>query len=225
MKIAVVTGANGGIASKIVQSLREAGVLCVTIDMQKQNVPDYYQCDFSNPEEVVKTAQKIKSKYEKIDYLFNVAGVGIYKKIKDLTLKEWVDSFAINLHAPFILTKYLISNFQKSLNPVVINVGSGMGVIPSGGRTAYCSSKFALRGLSLSLSEEFKKSKIKFVLLTLGSVMTNFGTGGIVKRKELEKKGKKYLTVDNVVSKIMDILQSENIKEEYKIYPNGYSKQ
>jgi short-subunit dehydrogenase len=100
-------------------------------------------------------------------------------------------------------------------NSLIFNVGSDMGINPTENRTAYCSSKFGLRGLSLCLNKELKKD---VCLLTLGSVMDNFGTGGIKKRKELASKGKKYLKVSQVINKILEVVDSNEREAEYKLY-------
>ena len=71
--------------------------------------------------------------------------------------------------------------------------------------------------MTLSLADEIKD--VDICLLTLGSVMDNFGTGGINKRKELEKQGKKYLKVEDVVKKIMTITKSKIRQKEYQYYP------
>jgi short-subunit dehydrogenase len=128
----------------------------------------------------------------------------------------------INVNAPFILIKGLLGSLKKSEKGMIFNVGSGMGVIAAEDRSSYCTSKFALRGLSLSLDKELRSQKFDVVLLTLGSVMTPFGTGGIDKRKELERKGKKYLTVSEVVEKIISITKSTVRDSEYTFYPEGY---
>lgn len=231
-KIAVVTGAGGGIGLVLVKRLEEEGVTCILVEKEKRFLDELlsflqgdrtlFECDLSIPKEVEKLGRQIASNYQKVDLLYNVAGIGIYKKIEDLSLGEWQDSLAINLTSIFILTKELLPLLKKSKRAMVLNVGSEMGVMPVGGRIAYCSSKFGLRGLTLSLAKEFKGRNIDFVLLTLGSVMTDFGTGGIAKRRVLEKKGKKYLQPQEVVEKVIEITRAEQRQPEYILYPPGY---
>jgi len=221
-KIAVVTGANGSIGKALIERLRKYGIRCLCVDKEGQESDDFFLCDLSEQRQVMDLLNTISSKFEKIDYLFNVAGIGIYKKIEDLTITEWNDSLMVNLSTPYVLSKGLLPLLKKSDDALIVNIGSGMGVKPSAGRIAYCASKFGLRGLSLSLSKEFKGGNVKVVLLTLGSVMTNFGTGGIEHRKKLAENGKKYLTTDEVVEKIVEIINSPNKRSEYFIYPQGY---
>lgn len=236
MKTAVITGAGGDMGSELVRVLEKSGVTCILIDREKDllgelihlldgNKHYFYKVDFTNTKEVHKVIDDITSKHKKIDYLFNVAGVGIYKKLENLTLSEWRASLDINLNSVFMFSKGLLPLLKKSKKAMVLSFGSGMGVYPKANRVAYCSSKFALRGLSLTLSKEFEGRGVDFVLLTLGSVMTDFGTGGLIYRKKLNNDGKKYLSVDEVIKKVMDITNSTKRLPEYPLYPEGYKKE
>lgn len=231
-KIAIITGAGGGIGEALALSLRKAGVKCILVEREisllnkfkdiLDNNMAIYECDLSKPEEIKNFTDKIISSYKGVDFLFNVAGIGIYKNITDLDVSEWINSIAVNLTAPFILIKELMPLLTFSGKAFVLNFGSGMGKIPMAGRVAYCSSKFGLRGMSLSLNKELKSSNVDVSLLTLGSVMTNFGSGGIAHRKEMEKNGKKYLTTENVTDEVMKIVASDKKLPEYFLYPDGY---
>jgi short-subunit dehydrogenase len=232
-KIAVVTGAGGGLGRLLVKELDKEGVICVLVEKERslfEGLMDlldgkdhtFFECDFANESEVELLVDKISSNFNKIDFLFNLAGIGIYKNIDELTIDEWKQSVSVNLTAPFILVKGLLPSLIQSKGALVVNFGSGMGIIPTAGRVAYCSSKFGLRGMSLTLSKELENKNVDFCLMTLGSIMTNFGTGGLAIRKQFEKEGKKYLGPIEVVNKVMEITKSEERKEEYVVYPEGY---
>lgn len=236
MKTAVITGAGGSIGSFLVKALEKEGITCILIEKEKDllgelvHMPDgnkhyFYKADFCNQNEINGVIDNISLKLKKIDYIFNVAGIGIYKELEDLTLSEWRMSLDINLNSVFLFAKGLLPLLKKSDDAMVFSFGSGMGIYPKGKRVAYCASKFGLRGLSLTLSKEFKGRGIDFVLLTLGSVMTDFGTGGLMYRKKLEEKGKRYLSVEEVVQKVMEITKSVSREEEYALYPEGYEEE
>lgn len=228
-KIAIVTGATGGIGNVLIKNLVEKGIFCIMVDMHESSnsnlAGEYYSVNLTDILAIDKFCNEISSKYDKIDFLYNVAGIGIYKKIEDITIDDWNLSIGLNLTAPFYLTKKLIPLLQKSDNPLVFNIGSGMGVLPTAGRSAYCVSKFGLRGLTLSLAKEFKNNKIKFQLLTLGSVMTDFGAGGITLRRDLQNKGKQYLTPESVSEKILEVTIDRNSPTEIEFYPEGYKEE
>jgi len=159
---------------------------------------------------------KIKSDYGQIDILINAAGIGTYKNLTELTLDDWDYSIALNLTAPFVLIKELL---PKSL---VLTIGSGAGVIPMRGRSGYCASKFGLRGLMLSLAEEYKDQDPKFCLITLGSTLTNFGPLTLDQKLEKHKNGDAYFTTEWVANKLIEIIENDNREVEYVLYPGDF---
>lgn len=235
-KIAVVTGAAGGIGSTIVKQLDKEQVVCILVERDEASVKSltsslqgknhrYFVCDFRDTSKILDLARKIKKTYKKIDLLINVAGIGIYKSIEDIGLSEWEDSLTINLTAPFLLTKELIPVLNKSESPLVINIGSGTGRMPFANRVAYCSSKYGLRGMTLTLAKEYEGKKLKFCLITLGSVMTNFGSGGIEARKKKQREGKKYLTSEWVAKKLIEIIEDDKRETEVVLFPSNYKEE
>ena len=235
-RIAVVTGAAGGIGSDLVLALVKEGVFCVMLDkhaepsaklleLLNQERGRYFSVDLTNIQEIDETVDKIYGEFGNIDFLYNVAGIGVYKKLENISVDEWNLSINLNLTAPFYLTKRLLPLMQKSDMSLIFNIGSGMGVYPSPGRSAYCASKFGLRGLTLSLAKEYKNKKTKFQLLTLGSVMTCFGTGGLEKRIDLQKNGKKYLTPESVAEKIVELTLDRESPDEIEFCPAGYEEE
>jgi len=232
-KTAVVTGAGGGIGSALVKRLKEEGVNLILLEKDLsllEHLEDAldgpenrrYEADLSKPKEISALTKGIVQEVEKVDLVFHVAGVGIYKPIEELSLEEWELSLNINVTAPFMITKGLMPLLKKSDDPLVVSIGSGTGVKPYADRAAYCSSKFALRGLSLVLSKEYEKSKVNFLLMTFGSIMTPFGPGGLERRKKLQKKGKVYIPVEKAVEKIIESVKDDKRKEEVELVPPGY---
>jgi len=233
-KIVVVTGATGGMGREIVKSLDNEGAKLVLISKTESELQNllktlagknnkYYVCDLSNEDETLKVAKEIANDFKTIDVLINAAGIGIYKPLEELTLDEWNLSIAINLNSVFIMTKELIKSLNNSTDSVVISLGSGMGVEPEPERSAYCTSKFALRGLMLTLAEEYKRFKNpKFCLFTLGSVLTSFGPMSMEEKKLSMESGKGYLTPDWVAKKLVEIIKLDNMEVEYKFSSPDY---
>lgn len=183
---------------------------------------DYFVCDLTRPKTISKVCDEILKKYPIVDILLNVAGIGVYKPIEDVTQDEWSDSFNTNVTAPYLFSKFLLPSLKKSAKSVVINWGSGMGLIPTAGRSVYCMTKFALRGMSLSLSKEFERTNVSIIHLTLGSVLTEFGPMTLEEKRKENLEGKAYLTPEWVAKKVVEILDNEEFKEEIEIYPSDY---
>lgn len=228
----IITGSTGGIGKELVNKLdsKEANLILISksedeLKIQSRNLRSknyYFACDFSDQEEVKNLAKKISKQCKVIDVIINCAGIGIYKAIEDSTLEDWNNSLNINAAAPFILVSNLSKNLQKSKSSVVLNIGSGAGVIPMAGRSLYCTSKFALRGLTLSLAEEYRRTSVDFCLITLGSVLTGFGPKGIDDKKRDMESGKAYFTPDWVAGKLIEIVKDDGRLKEYTMFPSNY---
>lgn len=233
-KTVVITGATGGIGREIIKSLDSKGADFVLVAKNKGELENqlkslksknssYFVADFSDQLETKKVAKSISEKYLKIDILICAAGVGIYKPIEEATLDEWNKSLNIGLTSMFIFMKELMVSLSSTEKSLVLNIGSGAGVIPMSGRSLYCSMKFAVRGLTLSLAEEFKRiGNPKFCLITLGSTLTSFGPMSFEDKKRDMESGKAYFTPDWVAHKLTEIIEDENKEVEYTLYPGDY---
>jgi 3-oxoacyl-[acyl-carrier protein] reductase len=229
-KTIIITGASRGIGRGIAEALTKEKANLILIARSEEelkkfvhnhgNNHKYYVCDLFKQADIKKVTQKIKKENNKVDILINVAGIGIYSKFEELKFDDWNKSYSLNITAPFLLTQSFFPELQKSENSLVLNIGSGAGVIPMRERSAYCSTKFALRGLTLSLAEEF--SQPKFCLITLGATITNFGKKTIEQKEKEREEGQAYFTVDWVASKIVEIIKDDNRKTENVLYPGDF---
>lgn len=228
-KTILITGSSGGIGKSLVTRLTHEDVKVLLISKSKNNLPENqnqksYFCDLSKREEITRLINQIKKENTNIDVLVNIAGIGIYKPIEEVNYEEWDNSYAINVTAPFVLTKELLPLFNKQ-ESLVLNIGSGAGVIPMKNRLVYCSTKFALRGLTLSLVEEFKDKQPSFCLITLGSTLTPFGIGQALTLEQKIKQhqeGAAYFTAEWVANKLVEIIKDKNRKSEIVLYPGDY---
>jgi short-subunit dehydrogenase len=245
-KTILVTGAAKGIGKAISQKLISEGAHLILVDIEKIDLQGsniyIYQADLTKFEEIEALAKNIQKDHPRIDILINNAGIGIYKKIEELELSEWQKAINLNVTAPFFLTKLLLPNLlaatqgsgisekrQEKLptenladKPLIINIGSGCGKKGVAGRVSYCSTKFALRGMSLSLYEELDPL-IKVIYLALGSVATEFGSQSA--EEKLKLAGKNYLTPKEVAQEIYTQIITNTNKDlpaEIELYPKGY---
>lgn len=232
-KAVLITGATGGIGYELCKALNEKGAKIIAIARTQEKLDKlalelnnsnniYLQCDFTKASDISMLTETIKEKSENLDVLINAAGVGIYKSLEEVELGEWEESMAINVNAPFYLTKKLLPLLKKSDKSAVINIGSGMGKIPTACRSVYCATKYALRGLTLSLASEFRSSNVHFMHIALGSVLTEFGPLSLEEKKQENLDGKSYLTPEWVAKRLVHIIENEEFQEEVEIYPSDY---
>lgn len=230
-KVAVIAGATGGVGSAVARELAKNGAKLVLLGRNEEKLSElagslagdhkYFTVDFTDNASIEEAAKKVLADFPEIAVLVNSAGYGVYKPIEEVEYGEWSDSFAIGVTAPYFLTKHLLPGLTKG-ESVVVNMGSGAGVIAMPGRSVYSIQKFALRGLTLSLAEEFKGTKTRFVLMTMGSILTEFGPMTLEEKKREMESGKAYFTPEWVAEKIVEIAEDDNRQVEYELYPSAY---
>ncbi len=231
-KIILITGATGGIGQALAQNLAQQDTQLILLGHNSDKLKklttslgknyDSFVCNLTNSAEVKKLAETIKNKYKKIDILINIAGIGIYKKFPNITDEEWKTSFDLNVGGYFLITKYFLPLLEKSDISLVLNIGSGAGVIPMKERSLYCATKFAVRGMTLSLAAEYENKKPHFCLITLGSVLTPFANVPLEEKIKKNKNGTAFFTPQWVATKLTEIMQDEKRKVEYILYPSDY---
>jgi len=234
MKTALVTGASSGIGQALSVALGKEGYLVGLVARRKDKLKqtkkmveeaggkaEIFSCDLGDDVQTDSLVDRVKQWTHNLDLLANVAGVQVYKPISEVKTGDWDLAFDINVTATFKLIRGLLP-ILKSDKSLVLSVGSGMGVIPARGRSVYCASKFALRGLILSLAEEFEGGHPHFSLITLGSTLTGFGDETVEERKKEFEKGAAYFPVEWVVGRLLEVIESNHPEAEYVWYPGEH---
>jgi short-subunit dehydrogenase len=215
MKIAVVIGSTGGIGSELVKALKHDGFNVLGVSKSGD-----IKCDLTDLKQIHSSITSIKESAGQVDLLINAAGIATYKNLSDVKDKDIQDAFMVNTIAPAIFIRELLPKMTSG--SLVLNIGSGAGTIPMRGRTIYSATKYALRGLSLSLNEEYKDKSPKFCLITLGSTMTDFGGMSVEEKKAEFAKGKAYFPVDFVINKLMEVIHNPTPDNEIVLFPGDY---
>jgi NAD(P)-dependent dehydrogenase (short-subunit alcohol dehydrogenase family) len=185
--IAVVTGSATGIGFETSLLLARNGFYTYATmrDTQKsnkiekiardENLPlKVLSLDVNNDDSVRSVIQKILDEKEKVDILVNNAGYGLFGALEDISLDEIKRQFDTNLFGAIRTIKEVLPTMRKQKNGIIINVTSIAGVVGVPAECIYVSSKFALEGLSESISYELQPYGIKVILIEPGVINTNF---------------------------------------------------
>ncbi len=216
-KTILITGATGGIGSVLSQKLKDLGAKIITVG-RDQTKEATYHADLTDRSSRQKLIDTLLSNHASIDYVIYAAGIAIDKPFSGISQQDWEQSYMINVESPYFIMQGLLPILKNSR---VIVIGSKMGVIPTAGRSAYCAHKFALRGLTWTLAEEFRDTAIHFQHITLGPVMTNFGGRTIMDRQHEAEQGKAFFTPDWVADKLIEIMQDDDCKDEITLFPKS----
>jgi NAD(P)-dependent dehydrogenase (short-subunit alcohol dehydrogenase family) len=150
----------------------------------KENLPiQIKQLDVTNDESVTNAIQTISSEAGQIDVLVNNAGYGLNGAFEDLAMDEIKAQYETNVFGLIRTTQAVLPIMRRQKSGTIVNISSGAGRFgfPSG--SAYVSTKFAVEGLSESMSYELESFGIRVVIVEPGVIRTNFNEGLVVAKK------------------------------------------
>jgi len=130
--------------------------------------------DVDHDNSVRKTVLEIINNKRGIDILINNAGYGLFGALEDLSVDDIKKQFETNLFGAIRTIKEVLPIFRKQRGGIIVNVTSIAGVVGIPAECIYSSSKFALEGLSESISYELQPYGIKVILVEPGVINTNF---------------------------------------------------
>ncbi|MGD8725419.1 MAG: SDR family NAD(P)-dependent oxidoreductase, partial [Desulfobacterales bacterium] len=172
-KVAIVTGAGGGIGLSIAIELLRQGAYVGMFDIKEQPPiasdlkarASYYQVDLVENEKARKSINDIYAKYDRLDYLANVAGVlffGNDKGMVDIDLDLWDKVMAINLKSMVHVVRHAVPLMQKTGGGAMVHFSTIQAVrgdeIP---QDAYQCSKAGVIALSKSLAMQYAAEGIR----------------------------------------------------------------
>jgi 3-oxoacyl-[acyl-carrier protein] reductase len=166
-RIALVTGAGGGIGRAIVTTLAEAGAHVLAVDRDAAaieklgSICEPVVADLADPAAIARAMQNVLARHGRIDILINNAGILSPNKLAGTTLEEWHRLMAINLDAALLLTQATIPAMKENRWGRIVNISSY--AWKSGGLTAgtgYAVSKAALVGLTYSTARELASAGV-----------------------------------------------------------------
>ncbi len=205
--VALVTGGSEGIGRAIAEALTGEGCK-VTITGRREDAVrktadelglDWIVGDVGNEDDAVRTVSSVIEKHGRLDILVNNAGYGIFKPLVDTTFEELEGVYRTNVFGPFLMAREAARQFIKQSSGELINISSTSGLKGSGGRTAYSSSKFALRGMTECWRDELRRHNVRVTLVNPSEVMTNFASKAGVPRETSEKKLRPREIADAIV--------------------------
>ena len=185
-KTAVVTGGTRGIGFAIVKKYLEnganvaiAGSRQATVEKAIEKLPEYKDRvmgiwpDLCSPEEVAAAFSSVKEKFGSLDILANNAGISSRTSLYDYTVEEFSKIFDINVKAVFICTQAAARIMKEQGGGVIISTSSMVGDYGQPSGCGYPASKFAVNGLTRSLSRELAKDQIRVNAVAPGVTRTD----------------------------------------------------
>ena len=185
-KQALVTGAASGIGRGIALALAREGADLYLLDVDDAGLATVAaeatefgvsvlmdRCDLTQPADVTRALQTMRTRCEHIDILVNNAGIAYYGPTQLMTAAQWDRLLGVNLLAPIQITRELLPVLLSRPEAHVLNVCSISGLVAGGRFAAYHTSKFGLIGFTAALRAEYGRHGLGVSALCPGPVLTN----------------------------------------------------
>ncbi len=186
MKVAIVTGASGGIGSSIALRLAKeqyrvvvhyggneaaANALVKTIESHGGEAFAYAAdiADVASSEALVK---ETLHRYGRVDVLINNAGVTRDQLFIRMSVEDFNHVIDTNLKGTFNMIKHVSRSMLKQRFGRIVNITSVVGEIGNAGQANYAASKAGIRGLTQSLAKEFGKKNVTVNAVAPGFIET-----------------------------------------------------
>jgi len=190
-KVWYITGASKGLGLSLVKQLLAAGN---NVAATSRNLADLEKAvgggqanflplavDLTDETSVKDSVSAAVSAFGQIDIVVNNAGYGLIGSLEELSDKESRDNFEVNVFGMLNVIRNVMPHLRTQKSGHIINIssiGGFSGAFPGFG--IYCATKFAVVGLSESLSAEVKAFGIKVTVVQPGYFRTNFLSAGSI---------------------------------------------
>jgi NAD(P)-dependent dehydrogenase (short-subunit alcohol dehydrogenase family) len=185
-RIAVVSGAGGGIGRAVCRLFLDAGARVVALyrdpkayDGLREEVAGHerlsgLRVDLAREAEIGAAVERIGRDPGSVDVLVNGAGVGFFGPIETISSAQWREMLDVNLTGTFLLIRGVVPLMKSHGGGVIVNIASVTGLRGYPKCSAYGATKAGVIGLTRSLAEELIPAGIRVVAVSPGSVDTPF---------------------------------------------------
>lgn len=186
-KIVLIVGGSGGIGRAAADLFAKAGAKVVLAARNKQKAEEkakeinenggeafVIEVDVTDLGSVSDMAREISENLGDIEVLVNAFGTGLIQPLLDIKPEDAKEVFDVNVYGTFLVTQTVARYMATAKKGRIIMFPGILGKSVMRNTSVYSASKFAVTGFTKALVEENKRSGIKFSLLYLGGVATDF---------------------------------------------------
>lgn len=188
-RVAIITGATGGIGFSVAERLGKEGYVVIINGINDEAgqarlkeltdagvEAEYYGFDVTDENLVAQNIQKIGEKYGKIDVLVNNAGgLGGRSRFEEMTTEFYRNVMALNLDSAFFTSRAAIPFLKKGEDATIINYTSNAGWNAGGpGAGIYGTSKAGVHALTRALAKDLAEYGIRVNAVSPGTIDTPF---------------------------------------------------
>jgi 3-hydroxybutyrate dehydrogenase len=209
-KVAIVTGAAGGIGFAIAKRFVEAGARVAIADIKQEQAENAARA-LGGPEKAIAVEMDVTSEdavnagvaktvaaFGAVDILVSNAGVQIVHAAEDFPFADWKKMLAIHLDGAFLTSKACLPHMYKQKSGAILFMGSVHSKEASPLKSAYVTAKHGLLGLSRAIAKEGAAHGVRTNVICPGFVFTP-----LVEKQIPEQAARLGISEEEVVKKVM----------------------
>lgn len=186
-RVALVTGGSKGIGHEVALRLATEGCHVAVAGRDVERMVEVarkienagcrslaVKMDVTKNQEVNRGFQRVKKRLGRLDILVNCAGLGFKGPLEEIRTQDIRQQIDVNLIGVIECCRRAIPLMKEQEEGCIINIASIAGSVGVPNMAVYAATKWAVRGLGLSLSQELRKSNIRVHNVCPGSVDTDF---------------------------------------------------
>ena len=194
-RVALVTGAAGGIGRATVTMLGEQGFAVAVVDLDAGVVEDVARqlgaagvdavgiaCDIGDPASVAECLARVSSELGPVSVLHNNAAATTLARadpaLLELTVEHWDETMRVNLRGTFLMTQAVLPGMLAAGSGSIINMSSMAALVGGGAQTAYSVTKAGIIALTRATATQYGKRGIRCNAIAPGLIQTPGNAGG-----------------------------------------------
>jgi cation diffusion facilitator CzcD-associated flavoprotein CzcO/short-subunit dehydrogenase len=223
-KTAVVTGAASGIGEALAHELAARGCNLALIDINGNALErvasevrskgvnvSMHVMDMGDASAIEDFPTELSAAHRHVDLLINNAGVALGGQFEEASSEDFEWLMNINFYGVVNMTRALLPMLRQRPDAHIANVSSIFGIIAPGGQSAYCASKFAVRGFSEALRHELADTNVGVSVIHPGGIKTSIARNARIaegvdvppseREEEIEKYERNFITAPSDAAK------------------------
>jgi NAD(P)-dependent dehydrogenase (short-subunit alcohol dehydrogenase family) len=181
-----VTGAASGIGRATALLLAREGAAVTVADLDEsarqgvvQQIIDeggqaiFARCDVAQSADCQRTIEQTVTAFGGVDILFNNAGIIRRADVLNTTEAEWDRVMAVNIKSIFLMSKFAIPHMITAGGGIIVNTGSGWGLVGGGDAVSYCASKGAVVNMTRAMAIDHGPQNIRVNCICPGDTDTD----------------------------------------------------
>lgn len=183
--VAVVTGAGSGMGRCLAQELSAQGASLALADVNEKALQEtvaaltgphrkvtQHIINVASEDQVRSFARQVQMQHGRANVLFNNAGVALLGNFEEFSLADFRWLMDINFWGVVYGVAYFLPLLKKEQRAHIVNTSSLLGFFGASGQSAYCASKFAVRGFTESLHHELIGTNVGVTCVHPGFIRT-----------------------------------------------------